>query len=45
MKINERRKAEKIFDEPRVVTWFIQLLLAVQYIHDRFAFTSSLISA
>jgi len=35
MKINERRKAEKIFDEPRVVTWFIQLLLAVQYIHDR----------
>ncbi|XP_065064442.1 serine/threonine-protein kinase Nek11-like [Rhopilema esculentum] len=35
IKINERRKMAKLFDESRIVTWFIQLLLAVQYMHER----------
>ena len=35
MKINERRKSQRLFDEPRIMVWFIQLLLAVQYMHER----------
>ena len=35
VKISERRKAGKLFDESRIITWFMQLLLAVQYMHER----------
>ena len=35
VKISERRKGGKLFDESRIITWFMQLLLAVQYMHER----------
>eukprot|EP00794_Sanderia_malayensis_P018887 gene18887-20789_t len=34
-KICEKRKTGKLFDESRVITWLMQLLLAVQYMHQR----------
>lgn len=35
MKITEHKKAKKQFDEKTVLDWFVQLLMAVHYMHSR----------
>lgn len=36
-KIQEYKEAGKIFPENQIVEWFIQLLLGVDYMHERYA--------
>jgi len=36
-KIDEYKKSEKKFSEVQIVDWTLQLLLALQYIHGRYA--------
>ena len=33
--INDSKKTKKTFDEKTVMDWFVQLLLAVHYMHSR----------
>ncbi|XP_029463882.1 serine/threonine-protein kinase Nek11-like isoform X2 [Rhinatrema bivittatum] len=33
--INQRREAGRLFSENQVLEWFIQLLLGIQYLHER----------
>jgi serine/threonine protein kinase len=35
-KIQEYKEAGKIFPENQIIEWFIQLLLGVDYMHERY---------